>query len=67
MKTHLIILSLAVLHVSHATVVRSPLQELNLLVGSIFSRAMCTPEGIHAVGGSMIITRRDDISLNTMR
>ena len=39
MKAGLITASLAVLYAGHATVVRSPLQEHNLLVDSIFSGA----------------------------
>ena len=46
MKADLITASLAVLYFSHATVIRSPLQEYDLLVGSIFSGAMRTSEGI---------------------
>ena len=56
MKTALIT-SFVLLYVSHATVIRSPLQEYKLLVGSIFP-AMRTSEGIQAMGGSMTLIRR---------
>ena len=67
MKADLITASLAGLYLIHATVVRSPLQEHNLLVGSIFSGAMRTSEGIQTVGGSMTLTRRAGISLTIVR
>lgn len=69
MKADPIIASLAVLYLSHATVVRSPLQEHNLLVGSIFSGAMAmrTSEGIQIVGGSMALRRRAGRILDILR
>ena len=67
MKADLVTASLAVLYLSHATVIRSPLQEHNFLVGSIFSGAMRISEGIQTVGGSMTFDCKADILLVIVR
>ena len=67
MKADLVTASLAVLYLSYATVIRSPLQEHNLLVSSIFSGAMRISEGIQTVGGSMTFNCTASILLDIVR